>query len=152
MASRESSFFTLQKERDYKLHSEQSVRDLVGSLRTVRIPYTVTGSETGTDTIELCYPQIEGYLIPELSRVSNTGAGDVDVDLTIRKVNEAGTATALTAAAAVDNDSVAFARPSGLVVPIIAKTDYLQALTAVTAMTAADILVFELTFVVFKND
>jgi len=152
MASFDSAIFDLQENRDISLHSDQSIRELVGSLKTVRIPYTVIGTETGTDTIKLCYPQIEGYLIPELSRVSNTGAGDVDVDLTIRKVNAAGTATALTAAAAVDNDSVAFARPSGLVVPIIEKTDYLQALTAVTAMTAADILVFELTFVVFKND
>jgi hypothetical protein len=152
MASIKSPIFTNQQDRDISLHADQSVRDIVGSLKVVRIPYTVLGTETGTDTIELCYPQIEGVLIPEISRVSNSGAGDVDVDLTIRKVNAAGTATALTAAAAVDNDSVAFARPSGNVVPAIEKGDYLQALTAVTAMTAGDILVFELVFAVFKND
>jgi hypothetical protein len=154
MASRESTFFTKQKNRDIVLHSDQSVRELVGTLRPVRIPYVVTGLEQSTDTIELCYPQIEGYLVPELSRISNTGAGTVTLSAcTIRKVNPAGTATALTAAAATVNDSsVALARPTGMVVPILEKPDYLQALITVTAVAAGDILVFELMFAVFKND
>jgi hypothetical protein len=153
MASVKSPIFTNQQNRDISLYAEQTVRDIVGSLRTVRIPYTCLGTEAAADTIELCYPQIEGFLVPELSRVSNSGAGDVDVDLTIRKVNAAGTATALTAAASVDNNSVAFARPSGNVVPILEKGDYLQALTAnLDGMAAGDIVVFELVFAVFKND
>ncbi len=153
MASVKSPIFTNQQNRDISLYAEQTVRDIVGSTKVVRIPYTCLGTEAAADTIELCYPQIEGYLIPEISRVSNSGSGDADVDLTIRKVDEAGTATALTAAASVDNNSVAFARPSSGVVAILEKGDYLQALTAnLDGMAAGDILVFELVFAVFKND
>lgn len=153
MASIKSPIFTNQQNRDISLHADQSVREIVGGLKVVRIPYTLLGTEANTDTIELCYPQIEGFLIPELSRASNTGAGDADLDFVLREVNAAGTATALTAAASLDNNSVAFARPSGNVVPQLLKSDYLQLLLSnVEGVAAGDVIVLELVFAVFKHD
>jgi hypothetical protein len=144
MATIKTLSFTAQEERNISLHQDVSMRDIQASLRIIRVEHTVLGTETGTDDIELIFPNLEGYVLPHLSRVTNTGAGDVDVDITLEKVDTAGTVTALTAAAAVDNDSVAFARPSGGVVPKLEATDYLRAALTVTAMTAGDKLLFEI--------
>lgn len=149
MANANTTIFTAQTEREIKLHQDASLRDLQANLRFVRVQYTCDNTEANTEVIRLCYPQIEGYLAPELSRVSNlTAAGDCDLDLTLQKVDTAGTATSISGAASVDNNSVAFARiATGT--PIIERDDYLQVLISNRdASAVGEVLLFELAFYV----
>lgn len=149
MANFNTTIYTAQTEREISLHQDASLRDLQANLRVVRVQYTCGGSEANTDTIKLCFPQIEGYLIPELSRATNpTAAGDCDLDFVLQKVATDGTATSISGAASVDNNSAAFARIS-TGTPIIEREDHLQVVISNRdASASGEVVLFELAFYV----
>jgi hypothetical protein len=125
-------------------NASRSYRDVQAPVRYMRIEYTLVGTEANADIIKLEMPRIEGFLIPEVSRVSNTNAGDADLDMKIQRIGPTGAAVDLTTAASLDNNSVAFGRPTAGT-PELQPTDTIQVvLSNVEAVVAGGVLLFEL--------
>ena len=149
MPSFDSTLYADQLASELSLHVRPSAKLQQCPVRMFRVSYTLAGTEAAADVINLGFPKLSnGYVIPEMSRVTDTGGGgDTDCDFTLQKVNTAGTAVALTAAASVDNNSVPFARPSTPVVAPFTDTDYLRVLLSSTdAVVAGGVLLFEIAY------
>lgn len=116
-------------------------------MRRLTLSYTCTGAELTGDKFRIAFPHLANCkLIPELSRVTNpTTGGSFIGSVKLQKVNTAGTEVDLTAAAAVSNDSVAFARITDGSLPAIGFDDYLQFLLSGTVTAAANqVVILEL--------
>ena len=145
MANTKTLFLVSQEERTIKRNVNPSLAGLSSPLRMVHIEHTIVTADATADAIELCYPEIRGRFVPHLSRITDAGSGgDVDVDVVLNKVSGS-TTTALSGSTSVDNDSVAFARPTGLI-PTIEEGDLLTLGLTVTALVAAGVLVLDLVF------
>lgn len=146
MADVKTTAFTEREAWPNTRSASRSYREVQAPIRVVRVVHTLLGTEAAADVLKLEIPRIEGYLLPELSRVTNVGGGDVDMDIKLQRLPETGAAVDITTAASIDNNGVAFARPTGGV-PLFLRDDTLQGvLSNVDAATAADTLVFELLF------
>lgn len=148
MATLKTDIFTSREQASYKLHELPSYRNAQAPVKVVCASYTLVGTEANADVLKLEMPRIEGYLRPENSRVINIGGSDADLDLKLQRLGAESGASAedLTTAASIDNNSVAFARPTGGV-PNLLRADTLQAvLSNVEAVTAGEVLLFELEF------
>lgn len=143
-----TTLYTAQSERSYKLAQSPSHRPIQQNLKVARFTYTFVGTEAATDLINLGFLKTPNvYLIPELSRVTNIsgGSGDLDCDFTLQSVNTAGTAVSQTAAASLDNNTVAFVRASTYAV--VAETDYLRLLLSTAdAVVAGEVLTIEIAY------
>lgn len=142
MVTKDSSLFTNQASRNTLLHTDPTTPG--GALRMVRLPYTCDGTEATNDKLRLGYPRIKGTILPHLSRIINVGSGDTDADFILKKVDADGTETAICGSTAVDNDSVPLAVLSGNAQIDIGEDDYIEAVPTVTAMTAAEVLYFDI--------
>lgn len=149
MANLDTTVFTNQTTRETSLHVDQSLRPLQQVLRFARFEYTIPASPglTAADKLRLGYLKVpNAKIVPELSRVTSQGAGAAVV-VTLKKCDTAGTETSLTAAATLNENSVALARPSALVVPEVEETDYLFFLLGtVTTETAGTVILAEIAY------
>lgn len=148
MAEFKTTFADAQDERNYTLTSNPSFRDITQKVSYAVWAYTVDGAEADDDTIKLGSLGLAGaVVIPELSRIRATGAGDFDADLKLQRVNSAGTATDLTALCSLDNNVVAMAAPTDPVPVELAADDYLRLFFDNTEATiAADVLYIEIAY------
>lgn len=146
MATKLSSTYTNQTTRNESLFVDQSLRGIQTTGTIVRVEYTCDGTEANADVIKLCIPRVGGFLLPEASRITNIGAGDCDLDLQLRKVNTAGTATAISAATSIDNNSIGVARLATAPVEV-SPSDALEVLVSNRdASASGELLIFELVF------
>lgn len=148
MANLDTDLYTQQVERETNLHYNPSVRPLQQDLKIARFEYTIPAAGvTAADKLRLGFLRVpNAKIVPELSRIVSQGTGAAIV-FTLKKCDTSGTETALTAAATLAENSVAFARPSGLVVPEVEETDYLFALLGtVTTETAGTVILFEIAY------
>lgn len=149
MANLDTDIYTNQTTREISLHVDQSLRPLQQGLRIARFEYTIPASPglTAADKLRLGFLKVPNVnIIPELSRITSQGAGAAVV-VTLKKCDTAGTETSLTAAATLNENSVAFARPSSLVVPEVEETDYLFLLLGtVTTETAGTVILVEIAY------
>lgn len=133
------------------LYFNPSAADQQLSAMVFRQEYTVVGTEVATELINLGFPKIPNMkLMPRLSSVTCPSGAGAAMVMTLQKVDPAGTATPLTAAATqVAASEVAFAKPATVpTVPVVDVEDYLQVLLGtVTTKTAGTIILFELVFV-----
>lgn len=146
MATLKTATYTNQTTRNTSLHVDQSLRTIQTTAVVVRQEYTCDGTEANTDVIKLCLPRINGYLLPEASRITNIGAGDCDLDLQLRKVNTAGTATAIAAATSIDNNSVAVTRLATAPVEVTPSDELEVLISNRDASASGELLIFELVF------
>src|SRR5688572_9135751 len=102
MADFKTQLYLDQAERGFRRDANANARGIQQPLRYAYFTYTLAGTEANADQILLGSLQTDGaVIVPEASSVWNTGAGDADLDLQLRVG-----ATALTAAASVDNNCV----------------------------------------------
>jgi hypothetical protein len=127
--------------------SRPSALPMQSIMRRLTLSYTCTGAELTGDKFRVAFPHMANCkLIPELSRVTNpTGGASFIGDVKLQKVNTAGTEVDLTAAAAISNNSVAFARITDGSLPAIGHDDYIQFLLSGTVTAAANqVVILEL--------
>lgn len=133
-----------QENRGITREAHPSARDIQQPLKFAKFEYTHGSTAAADDDmIALGSLQVEGaVIVPELSSVWNVGGGDADLDLKLRT----GT-TDLTALASIDNNRVAFARPSGLTVPALGVADVIHAFVDnYEALAAGEVLHFEIAY------
>jgi hypothetical protein len=149
MANLDTAIYTAQTTRDTSLYVNQSFRPLQQPLRFARFEYTIPASPglTAADKLRLGFLNASNAkIVPELSRITSQGTGAAVV-VTLKKCDTAGTETSLTAAATLNENSVALARPSALVVPEVEQTDYLFLLLGtVTTETAGTVILVEIAY------
>jgi hypothetical protein len=138
MAIFKTSIRTAQEARKTSLHQNQSFRPLQKSLHLAEFTITLAGTEVTGDDLELGSLGLAGaVVIPELSRIIDSGGADVGGTFILEAVNaETLAVTALSAATALDNNSVAIVRlASGAQPSVAGAEDFLQ--LAVTSPTGA---------------
>jgi len=149
MANIDTAIYTAQTTRDTSLYVNASFRPLQQPLRFARFEYTIPASPglTAADKLRLGFLNASNAkIVPELSRITSQGTGAAVV-VTLKKCDTAGTETSLTAAATLNENSVALARPSALVVPEVEQTDYLFLLLGtVTTETAGTVILVEIAY------
>lgn len=135
---------TAQENRGLTREAHPSARDIQQPLKFAKFEYTQGSVAAADDDMFLLGSlQVEGaVIIPELSRVWNVGGGDADLDVKLRT----GT-TDLTSLASIDNNSVAFTRPTGLTVPALGAADFIHAFVDnYEALAAGEVLHFEIAY------
>ena len=150
MANLDTEIYTNQTTREISLHVDQSLRPLQQGLRFARFEYTIPASPglTAADKLRLGFLKVpNAKILPELCRVTSQGAGAAVV-LTLKKCNPAGTEVTLTAAATLNENSVALARPATTnAVAEVEETDYLFFLLGtVTTETAGTVILVEIAY------
>lgn len=151
MANFNAAFKTAQLEKAYKRNVNPSYRDIHGALRIARIPYTFAGTEATTDTITLGALGVPGAkVIPELSRIRDTGgAQDLDVSMKL-SANIDGVATDLSGVVAFDNASIAFTEIAGAdLIELDAYDDLTLTISdgTIGAVTAGETIMVEIAYV-----
>jgi len=151
MANFDSAFKTSQTEAAYKRNVNPSYRDIQGTLHIARIPYTFAGTEATTDTITLGALGVPGAkVIPELSRIRDTGgAQDLDVSMKL-SANVDGVATDPSGVVAFDNASIAFTEIAGAdLVELGADDDVTLTISdgSIGAVTADETIMVEIAYV-----
>lgn len=126
-----------------------SAREAQQPLRIMKVSYTAAGTEATNDYIDLGAMGLVGELIPELSRVVNTGSGDADFTFALQKIPADGSAAVGLATGSVDNDSSALTRAATL--ENVGREDRLRVLLTVNtgggdALEADEVLTFYLAF------
>jgi hypothetical protein len=149
MANLDTSIYTAQTTRDNSIYVNPSFRPLQQNLKIARFEYTIPASPglTAADKLRLGFLGVpNAKIVPELSRMVSQGTGAAVV-ATLKKCDAAGTETSLTAAATLNENSVALARPSALVVPEVEQADYLFLLLGtVTTETAGTVILVEIAY------
>ena len=146
MATFKTTLKTDQDNRNNYRDANPDLRQTNEPLTYLRVDYTCAGTEVANDDIELMVVQRQSIrVIPEQSYVMDQGnTGDVDVDLTLEhKTGTSGTPTAVSGAAALDNNAAAFASLAPVALPLIPVGDILQATVGATpVMTAGEVITF----------
>ncbi len=150
MANLDTAIYTAQTTRDTSLYVNQSFRPLQQHLKFARFEYTIPASPgvTEADKLRLGFLNAaNAKIVPELCRITSQGAGAAVV-LTLKKCDTAGTETTLTAAATLNSNSVALARPATTnAVAEVEQTDYLFLLLGtVTTETAGTVILVEIAY------
>lgn len=145
MADYETQLAIDQRERAIRRDAHPTHRPVQQPVHVAKFEYQLAGTEANTETIRLGSLGIEGaVIVPEASSVWVTGTGDGAMSLTLRKEDGA---VALTAAAAVNNNRAAFARPTALTVPALGAEDNIEALlSSVTENDATKTLHVEIAY------
>lgn len=156
MASLTTTFIDAQRNRNTSIYQNPSSRPVQGTVRVARFSYPLSASLAAADTIDLGFLNLGAVkIIPESSRVINpTADADYSAILTLQKVDAAGNATEVahtgtpaTPAATTANAVTSFVRPSSLLVPDVAVTDYLRILVGtVTTAASTGTLLFEIAY------
>jgi hypothetical protein len=135
--------YTSQMNRKKTRNAMPSHRTLVHAERVAKpAAYTFDATPSGDDDIRLCFlPAKTAYVIPEKCRVTSLN-GAINGSFRLEKLGTDGTTvTALTGAVAVNDDSVAFTRPSGNALVQVNEGELLiLTITAVTAIVSGDIV------------
>lgn len=127
MASQNSTLRAAQVATEYTRNSDTTIKSYQAPLRYAIFDITLSTAVASDDDIILGKLGCAGTVIPELSNVVGISGGPAG-SFTLEKVNEAGTVSALTGAAAMatDGTEVSFARKSGYALGTFEETDYLQ--------------------------
>jgi len=155
MATLATDLITAQRARNTTLSSNPSLRPVQSTIHFARFSFTTAAGTApilvAADVIDLGFLKLgKVKVIPELCRVINpTAAPDVAAVLTLQKVDTAGTAVALTAAATLTAAAaVAMARVSSTIaLTEVADTDYLRLLVGtVTTSASAGVIDVEIAY------
>lgn len=151
MATFKTTFRTEQEQSTYKLHAQPSHRPVQSDLKIARFDYTFAGTEATTDVIELGSLGLAGaVVIPELSRIRDTG-GAQDIDVSMKLTAMIGsTATDLSGVVAFDNASIAFTEIAGVALPALGASDVLRLTIsdgAIGAVTAGETISVEVVYI-----
>ena len=127
MATFKTTLRTEQLEKAYKLHANPSFRPVQQDLKVAVFSYTFAGTEVTTDIIELGSLGMEGAIvIPELSRIRDTG-GAQDIDVSMKLTAMVGTtATDLSGVVAFDNAGIIFTEVAGAALVTLGQDDVLR--------------------------
>jgi hypothetical protein len=151
MATFKTTLRAEQETAAYKLHSQPSFRPVQSELKIAVFSYTFAGTEATTDVIELGSLGVEGAtVIPELSRIRDTG-GAQDIDVSVKLTAMVGeTATDLSGTVAFDNASIAFTEVAGTALVALGASDVLRLTIndgAIGAVTAGETITVEVVYV-----
>lgn len=134
---------TKQAEALYKRNIRANMRPVQKPLHVCRQSYTVvTELEVGDIVLLGKFGDNSIEVMPELSRIKTTGVGTVQ----LVKVDKDGTSTNISATAAVNNNTVVFARLAGGLVPVAGTDDIGLKVTVVSDFAAAKTLEVELVY------
>jgi hypothetical protein len=151
MANFNSAFKTSQLETLYKREVSPDMRKVQGLLRYARFEYTFAGTEATTDTITLGSLGIPGRVIPELSRIRDTGgAQDIDVSVKLNVLLGGETSTDLSGTVAFDNASIAFTEIATTALVLVGANDDLRLVIndgSIGAVTAGETVEVEIAYV-----
>lgn len=141
---------TEQLESTYKLNSQPSFRPVQQDLKVAVFSYTFAGTEATTDVIELGSLGMAGAIvIPELSRIRDTG-GAQDIDVSVKLTAMVGTtATDLSGTVAFDNATLAFTEIAGTALVTLGQADVLRLTIndgAIGAVTAGETISVEVVY------
>lgn len=148
MADIATTLRTSQLEKEYKRDVSPSYREIQKPLRHARIEHTFDATPSANDNLVIGKLGLQNYeILPELCRITSLN-GAIQGVVSLEKVAEDGTVTAISGSATVNDDSVALARISGNDTVNVASTDYLQlTITTVTAIVSTDIIQIDLAYV-----
>jgi hypothetical protein len=151
MATFKTTFRTEQEQSAYKLNAQPSHRPVQSSLQIAVFSYTFAGTEATTDVIELGALGVSGAIvIPELSRIRDTG-GAQDIDVSVKLTAMVGTtATDLSGTVAFDNATLAFTEIAGSALVTLGASDVLRLTIndgAIGAVTAGETISVEVVYI-----
>jgi hypothetical protein len=151
MANFDSTLQTAQANSLITRNAAPSHRPLQQKLNIARFEYVFIGTEVTTDTITLGSLGVQSAkVIPELSRLRDTGgAEDLDVSMKLSAVID-GTATDLSGVVAFDNASIVFTEIAAADLVTLDQDDPITLTIsdgAIGAVTAGETLVAEIAYI-----